>query len=465
MLNFQTLFESIPGLYIVYSLDFVIVGGSDAYFRATKTKREEVVGRHLFEVFPDNPDDPKANGVRNLRASLESVLKHRQPHTMVVQKYDIRRPESEGGGFEERYWTPTNSPVFDENGEMTHIIHRAEDVTEFVRVQQQRNEQRQMNQSLQSRTDQMEMEIYARSQELREVNEKLQAANEALSELDRAKTVFFSNISHEFRTPLTLMLSPLEDLLLDTQTPLAPQQRDSLELVQRNGLRLLKLVNTLLDFSRLEAGRMQASYEPIDLAALTTELASMFCSLTERAGLEFAINCPTLPEAIYIDRQMWEKIVFNLLSNAFKFTLTGTITVRLQRDRNTVNLIVEDTGIGIPEAEISHLFERFYQVKGLQGRSFEGSGIGLSLVQELVKLHGGTISVTSVLGEGSRFTVSIPTGCAHLPQERLNAPGTVASNTLSATPYIEEVSRWLLEEVGGQRSRGAGGQRRYRERR
>lgn len=200
MLNFQTLFESIPGLYIVYSLDFVIVGGSDAYFRATMTKREEVVGRDLFEVFPDNPDDPNANGVRNLRASLESVLKHRQPHTMAVQKYNIRRPSSEGGGFEERYWTSTNSPVFDENGEMTHIIHRAEDVTEFVRMQQQRNEQRQLNQSLQTRTEQMEMEIYARAQELKQVNEQLQVANEALSELDRAKTVFFSNISHEYRT-------------------------------------------------------------------------------------------------------------------------------------------------------------------------------------------------------------------------------------------------------------------------
>ncbi|MHC5862583.1 PAS domain-containing hybrid sensor histidine kinase/response regulator [Nostoc sp.] len=180
MLNFQTLFESIPGLYIVYSLDFVIVGGSDAYFRATMTKREEVVGRHLFEVFPDNPDDPNANGVRNLRASLESVLKHCQPHTMAVQKYDIRRPSSEGGGFEERYWTPTNSPVFDENGEMTHIIHRAEDVTEFVRMQQQRNEQRQLNQSLQTRTEQMEMEIYGRAQKLKQVNEQLQGSEQQL---------------------------------------------------------------------------------------------------------------------------------------------------------------------------------------------------------------------------------------------------------------------------------------------
>ncbi|WP_375511997.1 PAS domain S-box protein [uncultured Nostoc sp.] len=180
MLNFQTLFESIPGLYIVYSLDFVIVAGSDAYFRATKTKREQVVGRPLFEVFPDNPDDPNANGVQNLRASLSNVIKHRLPHTMAVQKYDIRRPESEGSGFEERYWMVTNSPVFGENGEMTHIIHRAEDVTELVQVQQQQNEQRQLNQSLQTRSEQMEMEIYAIAQELRQVNEQLQANEQQL---------------------------------------------------------------------------------------------------------------------------------------------------------------------------------------------------------------------------------------------------------------------------------------------
>ncbi|WP_181154250.1 PAS domain-containing hybrid sensor histidine kinase/response regulator [Nostoc sp. 'Peltigera membranacea cyanobiont' N6] len=162
MLNFQTLFESIPGLYIVYSLDLIIVAGSDAYFQTTKTKREEVVGQHLFEVFPDNPDDPNATGVQNLRASLESVLKHRQPHTIAMQKYDIRRPESEGGGFEERYWTLTNSPVFDENGEMTHIIHQAEAVTDYVRVQQQQNEQdfhKQAAQALQASEQQLKLAL------------------------------------------------------------------------------------------------------------------------------------------------------------------------------------------------------------------------------------------------------------------------------------------------------------------
>ncbi|HEY9631603.1 MAG TPA: ATP-binding protein [Coleofasciculaceae cyanobacterium] len=446
MLNFQRLFESIPGLYIIYDLDFVIVGGSDAYFQATLTKREEVVGRHLFEVFPDNPDDPNADGVRNLRTSLENVLKYGKPHTMAVQKYDVRRPEAEGGGFEERYWAPANSPLFDENGVMTHIIHRAVDVTEFVQMQQQRNEQRQLNQALQSRTEQMEMEIYARAQELQAINAQLQTANEALSELDRAKTAFFSNVSHEFRTPLTLMLSPLEDTIATLKDTISPSDLEQLQLIQRNGLRLLKLVNSLLDFARLEAGRVQADYEPVDLATYTAELASTFQSLIERAGLSLIIDCSPLPTAVYADRDMWEKIVLNLLSNAFKFTLAGTITVRLQEFDDWVELLVADTGVGIPSEELPHLFERFHRVENSQGRSFEGSGIGLSLVQELIKLHGGKIEVISTLGQGSCFTVTIPTGTAHLPSERIGTSRTLASTAVGALPYVEEAQRWLQEE-------------------
>ncbi|WP_460206092.1 ATP-binding protein [Scytonema sp. NUACC21] len=271
---------------------------------------------------------------------------------------------------------------------------------------------------------------------------------EALAEIDRAKTVFFSNVSHEFRTPLTLMLAPLEDALTDTAEPLLPAQRDRIEIVQRNSLRLLKLVNTLLDFSRIEAGRIQAVYEPTDLTKLTADLASSFRSLIERAGMSLVVNCPPLPEAIYVDREMWEKIVLNLLSNAFKFTFTGTITVRLQSFRDRVELEVEDTGIGIPPDDTAHLFERFHRVKGAQGRSFEGSGIGLSLVQELVKLHGGSVSITSQLGQGSCFTVSIPTGFAHLPFERISASRTLASTAIGATPYVEEALRWLPQEGG-----------------
>ncbi|HEY9725111.1 MAG TPA: ATP-binding protein, partial [Chroococcales cyanobacterium] len=389
MLNFQRLFESIPGLFIIYDLDFVIVAGSDAYFQATLTKREEVVGRYLFEVFPENPDAPNADGVRNLRASLESVLKYRKPHTMAVQKYDIRRPDSVGGGFEERYWTPVNFPLFDENGVMTHIIHRAEDVTEFVQVQQQRNEQRQLNRALQSRSEQMEMEIYARVQELKEVNEQLQVANEALSELDRAKTIFFSNVSHEFRTPLTLMLDPLDETLNRLNGQLPAAEREQLQMVQRNGQRLLKLVNTLLDFSRIEAGRMAAVYELTDLAAFTAELASVFRSAIAQANLSLVVDCPPLAKPAWVDREMWEKIVLNLLSNAFKFTIEGEIVVVLRERNDQIELEVRDTGIGIPTDELPHIFERFYRVREAKGRTYEGTGIGLSLVQELVRLHGG----------------------------------------------------------------------------
>ncbi|MDZ7991362.1 MAG: ATP-binding protein [Nostoc sp. EfeVER01] len=279
---------------------------------------------------------------------------------------------------------------------------------------------------------------------------------EALAEIDRAKTVFFSNVSHEFRTPLTLMLGPLEDTLTNCATLLPAKEREQLEMVQRNGLRLLKLVNSLLDFSRIEAGRVQASYEPTNLATFTAELASVFRSAVERAGMQLSVNCPSLPAPVYVDREMWEKIVLNLLSNAFKFTMAGEIAVSLQWSNDRIEFAVKDTGIGIPAAEIPHLFERFHRVKGAQGRTFEGSGIGLSLVQELVQMHGGTVDVTSLLGVGSCFTVSIPTGYAHLPPDRISAPRTLASTALGATPYLEEALRWLPEEAGEQGSRGAG---------
>lgn len=288
---------------------------------------------------------------------------------------------------------------------------------------------------------------------------------ESLAELDRTKTLFFSNISHEFRTPLTLSLAPLQDALSDRTHPLAPVHREQLELVHRNSLRLLKLVNTLLDFSRIEAGRMEAVYEPTDLAMFTTELASVFRSAIERARLRLIVDCPPLPEPVYVDREMWEKIVLNLLSNAFKYTFEGEIAVRLHPalagDR--VILEIEDTGTGIAAEHLPHLFERFYQVRGVQARTYEGSGIGLALVRELIRLHNGTIDVRSIVGQGSCFAIAIPFGTEHLPSDRLRSDvgdritttRTPASTALSAAPYVEEAQRWLPQEAGEQRSKGA----------
>ena len=266
---------------------------------------------------------------------------------------------------------------------------------------------------------------------------------EALAELDRAKTAFFSNVSHEFRTPLTLMLGPLEDVLAGAHGVLPADTAEALSIAHRNALRLLKLVNTLLDFSRIEAGRMEASYEPTDLAVLTSELASVFRSAVERAGLELVIDCPPLEESAYVDRDLWEKVVLNLLSNAFKFTFEGAITVRLRRAGEQFELTVADTGVGIPPADLPRVFQRFHRVRHARARTHEGTGIGLALVQELARLHGGDVTVTSAEGRGSTFTVRIAAGHAHLPAERIGASRALAPTRLGAAPWLEEAMRAL----------------------
>lgn len=261
---------------------------------------------------------------------------------------------------------------------------------------------------------------------------------EALTELDRAKTAFFSNVSHEFRTPLTLMLGPIEEEL--RERPQSPR----LEIAHRNGLRLLKLVNTLLDFSRIEAGRMQARYQSTDLSTFTSELAGVFRSAIEQAGLRFLVDCPPLPKPVYVDRDMWEKIVLNLLSNAFKFTFTGEIAVSLRSKDGQVEFSVRDTGIGIAPDELPKIFDRFHRVEGAQGRTHEGTGIGLALVQELVMMHGGTVEADSAPGKGSRFRVTIQTGSSDLPPERMSEPAVVVSvPALTATSFVEEAEQWL----------------------
>ncbi|MBE9011281.1 response regulator, partial [Pseudanabaenaceae cyanobacterium LEGE 13415] len=333
---------------------------------------------------------------------------------------------------------------------------------------------------------------------------------ETLAELDQAKTLFFSNVSHELRTPLTLLLAPLQEVLNDRT--LAPVHQERLELAHRNSLRLLKLVNTLLDFSRIEAGRMEAVYEPTDLAQFTAELASVFRSAIEQAGLRLIVDCSPLPDLVYVDREMWEKIILNLLSNAFKFTFEGEITVSLRAESSidhhnlsleqqdprcdresssseldlssselqsstseleisasnsdtpisdlnsstsTAHIVLEirDTGTGIAPEHLPHLFERFYQVRGTQARTHEGSGIGLALVNELVQLQGGTIEVTSTVGVGTCFTIVLPFGTDHLPSDRLHLEGDrisptrkLTSTAIGTAAYLEEAERWLFRE-------------------
>jgi signal transduction histidine kinase/DNA-binding response OmpR family regulator len=270
---------------------------------------------------------------------------------------------------------------------------------------------------------------------------------EALAALDRAKTIFFSNVSHEFRTPLTLMLAPIQDLIAEVNGPLTTTQRSDVDILQRNAGRLLKLVNALLDFSRIEAGRAQATYAPTDVSAVTRELAGAFRSAIEHAGIEFEVACDAIDEPVFLDRDMWEKIVLNLLSNALKFTFNGSIQIGVERSGDGIKLTVADTGTGIPASELARIFERFHRVEGARSRTHEGTGIGLALTHELVRLHGGTIAVESKVDEGTRFVVRVPFGSGHLPQDRVVSTPLPEWAGHTATAFVDEAARWLPEPI------------------
>ncbi|SIM63725.1 ATP-binding protein [Micromonospora cremea] len=269
---------------------------------------------------------------------------------------------------------------------------------------------------------------------------------EALAELDRVKTDFFTNVSHEFRTPLTLMLGPLSDALSDSAAPLAPVQRERVETAWRNATRLLTLVNSLLTFSSLEAGRARSDARMVDLATLTAELAGVFRAAVERAGLTLEVDCPPLPRPVTVDPVNWERIVTNLLSNALKYTFIGRIRVGLEADDEEVRLTVTDTGIGIAEQELPKLFERFHRVQGALSRSHEGTGIGLALVHALARLEGGEVRVTSRVGVGSTFTVALPWSAAR----RTVATGSTPNGRGDAArAAVQEASTWLADPGGG----------------
>lgn len=237
--------------------------------------------------------------------------------------------------------------------------------------------------------------------------------DEPLYDLNRAKAEFIANISRDFRTPLTLLLGPLEDILDSPASALAPESRRVLEVTRRNALRLLKLLDTLPAVSGSDGGDTGAAREPIDLAALTAELASHFRSSCD-AGLRLIADCPPLPEPVHMDRNVWEKIVLNLVAYAFKSTIEGTIEVRLRAQDGNAQLIVSDTGAGIPESELRYLFDPANRVAPTRTGTSGRTGFGLAFVRELVRHHNGSIDVRSTLGRGTRFTVLMPLGARQI---------------------------------------------------
>ena len=443
--DFRALFESAPSLYLVLTPDLKIVAVSDAYLQATMTKREAILGRSLFEVFPDNPDDPAASGVHNLSLSLQTVLKNRVSDTMAVQKYDIRRPEWEGGGFEERYWSPMNSPVFGTGGEISYIIHRVEDVTEFIRLKQKGIEQNKLAEELRTQTMQMEAEIFLRAQEVQKANRQLEKANQELArlyektkELDQLKTDFFANVSHELRTPLALILGPTEKLLASNQ--LTSAARRDLEVILRNARTLLNHVNDLLDVAKLEAGQMTMQYVEADLSGLVRLVASHFETVAQDKNIGYILD---IAEAVYsqVDEDKFQRILLNLLSNALKFTPIGgrvRCTLRVNAERDEVIVEVADSGPGIHLELRDAAFERFRQLEGGASRRFEGTGLGLAIARDFARLHGGTISIGDAPEGGALFTVEVP---------RLAPGGADLSVALTDELRVKEVAQRMIQEL------------------
>jgi signal transduction histidine kinase len=419
--DFRALFESAPGLYLVMTPSFEIVAASDAYLKATMTVRADILGRHLFDVFPDNPDDPCATGVRNLTTSLKRVLSDRRPDAMAIQKYDIRRPESEGGSFEERYWSPVNSPVLGPIGEVTYIIHRVEDVTEFIRLKQQGREQQVFNEALRIHNERMESEVYLRARE----RDEAQAAN-------RAKDDFLAMLGHELRNPLAAIASATEILKrIGATTGAAGQSR---AVIERQVRHLKRLVDDLLDAARVQAGKVTLNRKPVDLADAVHQAVAMLHGTDALADHKIDVDADSV--GINVDPTRLEQILVNLLTNAVKFTPAGrAIRVGVRAEADTAVLVVEDEGIGIAPEVLPRIFDLFFQGERSAARSEGGLGIGLTLVKKLTELHGGRVEArTGGPGLGSTFVIRLP---------RVLLPGSVARR---ASPRVAAHRRVLVIE-------------------
>jgi signal transduction histidine kinase/ActR/RegA family two-component response regulator len=422
--DFRMLFESVPDLYLVLTPDLTIVAVSDAYLQATMTTREEILGRGLFEVFPDNPNDPVATGVRNLRSSLRRVVRNRTADSMAVQKYDIRRPESEGGTFEERYWSPLNTPVFGPDGKIAYIIHRVEDVTAFVRLKQLEIEQHKLAEELQSKTSQMESEIFLRAQEVQNANRKLEAANWELARLyeetkeqshliqeaNRLKSEFLANMSHELRTPLNGIIGFAEIMHDGRVGPISKDHQEYLGDILASARHLLQLINDILDLSKVEAGKMEFKAERIDLAMVVGEVREIVRALAAQKRVKLKSEIDPAVSPVEADQRSLKQILYNYLSNALKFTAEeGEVIVRVKpegRDRFCIE--VEDNGIGIKPEDMARLFIEFQQLDSTAAKKYPGTGLGLALTKRIVEAQGGRVGVTSTPGKGSTFYAILP---------------------------------------------------------
>jgi signal transduction histidine kinase/DNA-binding response OmpR family regulator len=456
LLDFKLLFESVPGMHMVMDRALTIVATTDLYLQNTMTSRESLIGRNVFDAFPDNPDDAGATGSRDLRDSLERVLHDGVPDTMPMLKYDIRKPESEGGEFEVRYWSVVNTPVLDRAGTLAYIVQRVEDVTEFMRLTQLRTEQVKLTDELREQTRTMESEIFLRAralddanQRLWDVNQELQSRNRGLQQLatdlevanrhiqeaNRLKSEFLANMSHELRTPLNAIIG-FSELMYDDAIEATPEQsHEFLGHIQGSGRHLLQLINDVLDLAKVESGKMDFRPEKVDLGSLMNELASILRTTSAQKQIRLVVQChPDLAEVV-LDGSRLKQVLYNFLSNAIKFTGPGgSVTARAFPTLGGLfRLEVQDTGVGIAPEDISRLFVEFQQLDAGAAKKHAGTGLGLALTRRLVQAQGGEVGVESQVGQGSTFFALLPrhaTLAQQLPKPRWYPAARVGAPTV-----------------------------------
>jgi signal transduction histidine kinase/ActR/RegA family two-component response regulator len=449
--DYQALFESAPVSYAVLDPELVFVAVSDAYLRDTMTVREQIIGRGIFEVFPDNPDDPDGTGTGNLRASLERVCHDLVPDTMAVQKYDIPRPEAAGGGFEVRYWSPACTPVTSPDGRLISIFIVVQDVTEYVRLNEREARYIELTASLQERTQRMEADIVSRSQELQEANRVLRAA-------DAAKNEFLSRVSHELRTPLNAMLGYGELLSLADVTA---EHREWATTIVRTGRNLRCLLDEMLDIFQIESGHLTLSVGPVPVHQAIADALDLVRPLAATSGIHLEpVPAAQASQHVLADYQRLRQILLNLLSNAVKYNRSdGTVTVTVEpRSGGRLRINVADTGQGISQPSLAKLFTPFERLDAAQA-GIEGTGLGLAMCRELAQAMDGETGATSIEGRGSTFWAELPetrpgTVPEVTPESRVTGKlGDVAAIRTYATTrtvlYIEDVAEnlQLVERV------------------
>ncbi|MGE0267087.1 MAG: ATP-binding protein [Candidatus Omnitrophota bacterium] len=380
--DFKTLFETCPGLYLVILPDtpvYTIIAVSDAYLKATMTTREFLIGKGIFDAFPDNPDDPGATGVLNLGTSLKRVLLNKAADTMAVQKYDIRRPEAEGGTFEVRYWSPVNSPVLGPDHQVRYIIHRVEDVTEFVFLKNHGIAQEKITEGL---------------------RESLETRDE-----------FLSVASHELKTPISILQLQLQMTARKIKEgsenkPTTEELKKTFDMALRQVNILVVLINELLDVSRIRLGKMVLAYSKFNFSQVVRETVDNFMPQFLQAGCQVNLDLEESLEGQW-DRVRIQEILTNFFTNILRYASGAPIRISARLStRDILTLVIEDKGAGIPEHLHDKIFDRFNRNEVSANPA--SLGLGLYIVKSLVETHHGTVRLENGNPGGSRFIVELP---------------------------------------------------------